>query len=92
MGCYDRTRQVLEEQADTLTRVAEALLEHEVLDAGQVAALVEGQPLTMRPERSTGSRERLDGAGEETADRTKQATKAGDGLSMLPQPGRQPAR
>ena len=31
--------------ADALTRVAEALLEHEVLDAEQIAALVRGEPL-----------------------------------------------
>ncbi len=92
MGCYDRTRQVLEEQAEALTRVAEALLEHEVLDAEQVAALVKGEPLPMRPETGTDSREQLEAAREETGDRTKQATTAGDGLRMLPQPGRQPAR
>jgi cell division protease FtsH len=92
MGCYDRAHQILEEQADALTRVAEALLEHEVLDAEQIAALVKGEPLPMRPERSTDSREQLEAAREETGDSTKQATRAGDGLRMLPQPGRQPAR
>jgi cell division protease FtsH len=40
MGCYDKARRILEERADALTRVAEALLEHEVLDADQIAALV----------------------------------------------------
>ncbi len=44
IGCYERTHQILEEQADALTRVAEALLEHEVLDAEQMAALVQGEP------------------------------------------------
>ena len=92
MGCYDRTHQILEEQADALTRVAEALLEHEVLDAEQIAALVNGDPLPMRPERSTDSREQLEAAREETGDSTKQATRAGDGLRLLQQPGRQPAR
>jgi cell division protease FtsH len=92
MGCYDRTHQILEEQADALTRVAEALLEHEVLDAEQIAALVKGEPLPMRPERSTDSREQLEAAREETGESTKHATRAGDGLRMLPQPGRQPAR
>jgi cell division protease FtsH len=91
MGCYDRTHQILEEQADALTRVAEALLEHEVLDAEQIAALVKGEPLPMRPERSTDSREQLEAA-DETGDSTEHAARAGDGLRMLPQPGRQPAR
>jgi cell division protease FtsH len=53
MGCYDRTQQILEEQADALTRIAEALLENEVLDAEQIAALVKGEPLRARPEGST---------------------------------------
>ncbi len=92
MGCYDRTHRILEEQADALTRVAEALLEHEVLDAEQIAALVNGEPLPMRPERSTDSRVRLEAAREETGDSMKHATKAGEGLHLLPQPGRQPAR
>jgi len=92
MGCYDRTHQILEEQADALTRVAEALLEHEVLDAEQVAALVRDEPLPVRPERSTDSREQLEAAREETGDSTKHGATDGDGLRMLPQPGRQPAR
>ena len=69
IGCYDRTHQILKEQADALTRVAEALLEHEVLDAEQIAALVKGEPLPMRLERSTDSREQLEAAREETGDR-----------------------
>ncbi len=92
MGCYDRTHQILEEQADALTRVAEALLEHEVLDAEQIAALVKGEPLPMRPERSPDSRERLEAAREETGDNTKHATGAGDGLRVPLRPARQPAR
>jgi cell division protease FtsH len=92
IGCCDRTHQILEEQAAALTRVAEALLEHELLDAEQIAALVKGEPLPMRPERSTDSREQLEAAREETGDSTKHAARTGDGLRMLPQPGRQPAR
>jgi len=45
MGCYDKARRILEEHAQALTRIAEALLEREVLDAGQIAALVRGEPL-----------------------------------------------
>ncbi len=92
MGCYDRTHRILEEQADALIRVAEALLEHEVLDAEQIAALVKGEPLPMRPETRTDSRGQLEAARKETGDRKKQATRAGEGLPMLPQPRRQSAR
>jgi len=56
MGCYDRTRQILEQRPDALTRVADALLEYEVLDAEQIKALVNGQPLP------GGRRERLETA------------------------------
>ncbi len=92
IGCDDRTHQILKQESDALTRVAEALLEHEVLDAEQIAALVKGEPLPMRPERSTDSREQLEAAREETGDGTKHATGAGDGLRVLPRPARQPAR
>ena len=42
--------------------------------------------------RSTDSREQLEAAREETGDSSKHAAEDGDGLRMLPQPGRQPAR
>jgi cell division protease FtsH len=45
MGCYDKARRILEEHTQALTRIAEALLEREVLDAGQIATLVRGEPL-----------------------------------------------
>jgi cell division protease FtsH len=86
MGCHDRTREILEEQADALGRVAEALLEHEVLDAQQIAALVSNEPLPVRPERTTDSREQLEAAREVSGDRAKQTTPAGNGLPMLPDP------
>ena len=63
-----------------------------MLDAEQIAALVKGESLPMRPERSTDSREQLEAAREETGDSKEQATRTGDGVGMLPQPGRQPAR
>ncbi len=40
---YERTRQILSEHQDGLSRVAEALLERETLDAGEVRYLVTGQ-------------------------------------------------
>jgi len=43
---YDRAKNVIEEHRDALVRVAEALLEFEVLDGSEVAALVRGEEVT----------------------------------------------
>ena len=43
LQAYERAREVLRENRDALIRVAEALLEYEVLDGDEVAALVKGQ-------------------------------------------------
>jgi cell division protease FtsH len=42
---YNRARQVIEERADALVRVAEALLEREVLEGAEVLQLIEGKSL-----------------------------------------------
>ena len=42
---YDRARKIIEERSDALVRIAEALLEREVLDGEQVYALIEGKEL-----------------------------------------------
>jgi cell division protease FtsH len=42
---YQRAKGLLESQLDTLKRLAEALLEHESLDAAQIDAVIEGRPL-----------------------------------------------
>ncbi len=42
---YDRARNLIEEHQDGLVRVAEALLEREVLDGDEVRALIEGRKL-----------------------------------------------
>ena len=43
VDCYAKVRRILEERADALTRVAEALLVHETLVAGQVVSLIQGE-------------------------------------------------
>jgi cell division protease FtsH len=43
---YDRARKIIEERSDGLARVAEALLEREVLDGAEVKLLIEGGVLT----------------------------------------------
>jgi cell division protease FtsH len=45
---YQRAERTLAENKQVLQRVAEALLEHEVLDADQLRALIEGRPLAPR--------------------------------------------
>ena len=45
---YDRARKVIEEKSDALVRVAEMLLEREVLDGAEVNQIIEGIPLSPR--------------------------------------------
>ena len=45
---YERANGVITEKRDFLVRIAEALLEHEVLDAEQLKQLLEGKPLEIR--------------------------------------------
>jgi cell division protease FtsH len=45
---YERAQRTLTDNRAILDRVAEALLEHEVLDAEQLKALVEGRPIEVR--------------------------------------------
>jgi cell division protease FtsH len=45
---YDRARTVIEEKSDALIRVAEMLLEREVLDGAEVNQIIEGIPLSPR--------------------------------------------
>ena len=42
---YVRSRDIIEEHAEALVRIAEALLEREVLDGAEVRLLIEGQAL-----------------------------------------------
>src|SRR4029079_11567693 len=45
---YGRAKAILEEHTDALTRIAEALLEREVLDGEEIAALFRGEVLPVR--------------------------------------------
>jgi cell division protease FtsH len=45
---YDRARKVIEEKSDALVRVAEMLLEREVLDGAEVNQIIDGIPLSPR--------------------------------------------
>ncbi len=84
LEAYGRARAILEEHSDALVRIAEALLDREVLDAEQVAALVKGEPLPSRPEKPPAATTEAPGA---------EAAKGlvGDTPTVLPAPGSQPA-
>jgi cell division protease FtsH len=43
---YNRARQIIEQRADALERIAMALLEREVLDGSEVNQLIEGKTLS----------------------------------------------
>jgi cell division protease FtsH len=44
-AAYDRAKQILNEHRDALDRIAQGLLEREVLDAIEIKLLIEGKPL-----------------------------------------------
>jgi cell division protease FtsH len=46
---YQKAHHLLETNRDTLDRIAQALLEREVLDANEVKMLMEGKPLPEKP-------------------------------------------
>jgi cell division protease FtsH len=48
MDQYERATKLLTEQRPALVRIAEALLEHEVLDAPQLKQLIAGEPLEVK--------------------------------------------
>jgi cell division protease FtsH len=53
---YERATILLTEQRPALVRVAEALLEHEVLDAPQLKALIAGEPIVIaKPQTPAGA-------------------------------------
>jgi cell division protease FtsH len=45
---YDNAKKLIEENKDKLARIAEALLEREVLDAAELKLILEGKPLPVR--------------------------------------------
>ena len=50
MEGYAKAKKILEENRDTLCRIAEALLEREVLDANEVRMIIQNIPLEEKPE------------------------------------------
>ena len=48
-GGYENAKNLLSNNRDTLERIAQALLEREVIDANEVKLLIEGKPLPEKP-------------------------------------------
>ena len=46
---YERAREIIEANQDKLKQIAEALLEHEVLDGSEIDMVLEGRPLMRKP-------------------------------------------
>ena len=67
---YQRAHGLLNEQKDTLVKIAEALLAREVLDADQVRRLAAGQPLDEAP--AVAARVAVPPANDEDASRPRQ--------------------
>jgi len=85
---YRKARSILEENGEALARIAEALLEREVLDAEEISALVRGEALPSKPAPAPDA-----GATEaaETAAARPKSKKKGEGPGVVPAPGNQPA-
>jgi cell division protease FtsH len=88
---YNTARRILEEKADALTRIAEALLEREVLDIEQVSALVRGDELPAKTDTSDEPLQDDAVAAAGPSDLGEEPKKGGEGPSVLPEPGNQPA-
>jgi cell division protease FtsH len=78
---YTTARRVIEENREALTSIAEALLEREVLDADQIAALVRGESLPVPPT----------APGSTGAESPEAKPEAAARPAVIPTPGSQPA-
>jgi len=58
-GGYENAKHLLENNRETLERIAQALLEREVIDANEVKLLMEGKPLPESRARLPHHRRRL---------------------------------
>ena len=79
---YGTARKIIEKDGESLVRIADALLEREVLDGEQIAALVRGERL---PEKLPSDTTEVGPAGDAARARTP------DRKAVVPTPGSQPA-
>jgi len=85
---YQRTRDLLEQNSEALIRIAEALLEREVLDAREIALLFNGEHLPPLTASEPGPPE---GVAASTDDKPKKEQGDVSDSTVLPEPGNQPA-
>ena len=90
MEGYNTARRILEEKGTILTRVAEALLEREVLDAAQLGVLARGEELPAPQPTEPGGTPEPESGVETVEDAASDDAKVDD-PGVLPQPGSQPA-
>ncbi len=81
--CYDRAKELISENKDALKRIAENLLEREVLDAHQIEALIKGETLELiktkaKPEiKDTATDEKAEEKGSQTEEAEKKKALGG---------------
>jgi len=85
---YARASELLRDNSDALVRIADALLEREVLDGPEIDLLIEGRPLPEMSEAARGDLPGDDAAAAPAPSRDEDAR--GEG-GVLPTPGNQPA-
>ncbi len=83
--CYDAATKLLTEKREALERVAEALLEREVIDADEVAMLIRGEKLPLRPAAMEAE------APQPSQVPASESKEDDDAPGVLPEPGNQPA-
>jgi cell division protease FtsH len=55
-GGYDTALAIIEERREALIKIAEALLEREILDGAEVTALINGEALSIQPPKNSGGK------------------------------------
>jgi cell division protease FtsH len=85
-GAYERARSILEANVEVLHRLAEALLEHELLDGHQVDLVVAGKPLPGKAEAQAVEGKSSPGLGE-----SKEAPSEGGTRLFAPPPREVPS-
>jgi cell division protease FtsH len=78
---YDKAKQIIQEHSEALVRIAEALLEREVLEGAEIKQLIEGKPLA-----PAGSAPAEEDAGTQKVLRPADSGKRVPGLSEGQQP------
>jgi cell division protease FtsH len=89
LQAYERSREVLHSNRDALIRVAEALLEYEVLDGEEVAALVRGEEMAGLAARKRQQRTKPEPAPPEPARHVPE--KGAPAPALSPDPLKQPS-